>query len=225
MKKKTIEFRPRNASLDILPPRPASSFIPQWYKDTPAVADKVLTAKRCVPMIDSLSAGYIIPLPHDVHWDESKRDGNNMPYWSDAKTDLVSAHHDTQTEHFDINPAFGEHPYKWVSQWQISTPKGYSTLFFHPSNRTDLPFYSFSGFVDTDKHPLIVNFPFVIRDGFQGVIPKGTPMIQCIPVKREDWVMELEDMDKNYVYLKEYEVFNPPFGWYKRNFWQKKRYQ
>lgn len=222
MRNKKIEFRPRNPQYDILQPKPASLYIPEWYKQTPQVNEKTLTAKKCVPMLDALTAGYIIPLPVDVYWDENK-DGRKWQV--DAKTEIVSEHLKVQTELFDIDDSYDSQPYKWVSQWHITTPKGYSTLFVHPNNRTELPFHSFTGFVDTDKHPVIVNFPFVIKKGFSGTIPAGTPMIQAIPIKREDWQMEMKDMHTPHTYLKEYEVFSPPFGWYKRNFWSKKRYQ
>lgn len=222
MKSKKIEFRPRSPQYEILEPRPASIFIPDWYKQTPQVSEKVLTAKRCVPIIDALSAGYIIPLPADVHWDEN-REGKK--WQSDSKVELVSEHSKAQTEIFEIGSEFDSQPHKWISHWHITTPKGYSTLFVHPTNRSDLPFYSFSGLVDTDKHPLIINFPFLIKKDFVGTIPAGTPLIQAIPVKRDDWEMSIEDKNNPYTYLKEYEVMNPPFGWYKRNFWSKKRYQ
>ena len=222
MKSKKIEFRPRSPQYEILEPRPASLFIPDWYKKTPQVAEKILTAKRCVPIIDALSAGYVIPLPADIYWDENRQENK---WQSDSKVELISGHSKVQTEMFDISTEFDSQPYKWISHWHITTPKGYSTLFVHPTNRSDLPFYSFSGLVDTDKHPLIVNFPFVIKKDFVGVIPAGTPLIQAIPIKRDNWEMSIKDEDKAHLYLKEYEVTNPPFGWYKRKFWSKKKYQ
>jgi hypothetical protein len=217
---KHIEFRPSHPEYDIPLPRPASAFIPDWYKKTPIVSEKVLTAKRCVPIIDSLSAGYIIPLPADVHWNP---DGSKP--WADSKLEVVSMHHASQTENFDLGDEYETQPWKWINNFHIQTPKGYSTLFVHPVNRTELPFYSFSGLVDTDKHPLITNFPFAIKKGFSGVIPAGTPMIQAIPVKREDWEMKMKDEDKAYRFVREYEVMNAPFAWYRRNVWQKKKYQ
>lgn len=220
-KKRKIIFKPRSPQFDILEPKPSSTHIPQWYKDTPAVNEKILTAKRCVPMLDALSAGYIISLAEDVYWDE---DSENK-YHVDSKVELVSRHMPIQTSNFDIGDSYETQPYKWINQFFIETPKGYSTLFVHPLNRLDLPFYSFTGFVDTDNHPLIVNFPFLIKKGFKGVIPKGTPLIQAIPIKREDWNSSMKDTDKPHLYVKEYEVLNPPFGWYKRKWWTKKRYQ
>jgi len=84
-------------------------------------------------------------------------------------------------------------------------------LFIHPVNRTELPFHSLTGLVDTDKHPIIINFPFFIKAGFVGTIPAGTPLIQAIPIKRDGWQMKMKDEDKAHSYLKQYEVTNPPF--------------
>ena len=222
MKSKKIEFRPRSPKFDVVEPKPSSLYIPDWYKKTPQVAENNMTAKKCVPIVDALSAGYMIPLPADVHWDETR---NGKKWETDSKIEIVSQHYKSQTEMFEINQSFDSQSYKWVNHWHIKTPKGYGTLFVHPLNRSDLPFYSFSGFVDTDRHPLIVNFPFIIQKDFIGTIPAGTPMIQAIPIKRSDWEMSIKDKDKPHLYVKEYEVMNPPFGWYKRNYWAKKKYQ
>ena len=71
----------------------------------------------------------------------------------------------------------------------IEAPPGYSVLFTHPFNRPDLPFTTLTGLVDCDKfHDSPVNFPARWHDaGFNGVLPKGTPVAQCLPVKRESW--------------------------------------
>lgn len=222
MKSKKIEFRPRAPQYDILEPKPASLFIPDWYKKTPPVSQNILTAKRCVPILDALGAGYMIPLPVDIEWNEQSE---GKKWQSNSKIEIISEHHQSQTEMFEIDSSFDTQPHKWINNWHITTPKGYSTLFVHPVNRSDLPFYSFTGFVDTDNHPVIVNFPFVIKKGFVGTIPAGTPLIQAIPIKRDDWEMSIKDEGKAYSYLKEYEVMNPPFSWYKRKFWSKKKYQ
>ena len=52
----------------------------------------------------------------------------------------------------------------------------------------DLPFSTFSGIVDTDKHPMCISFPFLIRKDFNGILKKGTPIAQCIPIKRENFM-------------------------------------
>jgi hypothetical protein len=48
------------------------------------------------------------------------------------------------------------------------------------------------GIVDTDKYTAPVNFPFVINDiNFEGIIPKGTPIAQVIPFKRDPWEIKI----------------------------------
>ena len=78
---------------------------------------------------------------------------------------------------------------KFNNFWTIETPPGYSLLCTHPVNRTDLPFTTLTGLVDCDTfHDSPLNFPARWHDvNFNGVLPKGTPVAQCLPVKRESW--------------------------------------
>ena len=71
----------------------------------------------------------------------------------------------------------------------IEAPPNYSLLITHPVNRTDLPFTTLTGLVDSDLyHDSRINFPAHWHDlSFTGVLPKGTPVAQCIPVRRERW--------------------------------------
>lgn len=224
MKNKKVEVRPTSPLSGAQPPKPASTFIPNWYKRTPIVKDKITTAKRCVPLIDAFSAGYMFSLPTDITWDQSLVSEDKPPYSFNYPDKIVTAHFPVQVDEFEISDEFDPNPYKWNNLFHVKLPKGYSMLFVHPINRTDLPFYSFTGFVDADKHPIAINFPFVIKKGFKGVIPAGTPIIQGIPIKRENWELVVKDKDKAYRYVKEYEVLNPPFAWYKRKWWTKKNY-
>lgn len=217
---KKIIFHSRDPRLDIQKPLPASRFVPDWYRNLKRVNSRVNTVKTCVPFLDSLTAGYIITLPFDVTWDSKAQ---TMTH--NGKFEINSDHMDKQTEGVNIPQEYNPQPHKWINQWHVKTPKGYSTLFIHPLNRPDLPFYSFSGIVDTDKHPIIVNFPFVLRDDFNGTIPAGTPIIQAIPFKRDDWDSKIIDNREPHHYDKEYEVFDAPFGWYKRKWWSRKKFQ
>ncbi|MGY4450794.1 hypothetical protein ACVWZR_005454 [Bradyrhizobium sp. i1.3.1] len=76
--------------------------------------------------------------------------------------------------------------------WTIEAPEGYSLFFTHPVNRFDLPFITLSGLVDCDRYrDSWIHFPAHWHNtGFRGVLPKGTPIAQCIPVKREDWTRQ-----------------------------------
>ena len=102
-------------------------------------------------------------------------------------------------------------------------PDGYSGLIVHPLNRLDLPFFTISGTVDFDTfyYPKVTNIPFYIKKGFSGIIPKGTPMFQIIPVKREHWESKKE---KNHT--EENNLKNSIFknGIYRKDNWVKKRF-
>ena len=97
-------------------------------------------------------------------------------------------------------------------------------MFVHPLNRYDLPFYSFSGLVDTDKHSVVVHFPFIVRKDFEGVIPKGTPIIQAIPIKRENW-KSVQDgpVENGFQELEKY--FSNITRSYKKIAWSRKKYE
>jgi hypothetical protein len=78
---------------------------------------------------------------------------------------------------------------KFHNLWTIEAPEGYALLFTHPVNRFDLPFTTLTGLVDCDRyHDNWIHFPAHWHDAsFSGVLPKGTPVAQCLPVKREKW--------------------------------------
>lgn len=214
---KNIVFHSDKTEYDILKPSPASRFIPNWYRTMPGVADGIETVKKCIPVLDSFNLGYMIPIPADVtHIPESSQIVSNANFM------MNSDHMAIQTKDVFIPEEFDPQPHKWINSWHIETPKGYSTLFVHPLNRMDLPFYSFSGVVDTDKHPMIINFPFVIRKDFTGVIPAGTPMIQAIPFKRDAWDSKIIDEGKSYYFANGTANQDAPLAWYKRTSWNKK---
>lgn len=217
---KTIKFTSAFPEFQVPHPVPASRTVPEWYRKLPGTAEKTETVKKCVPILDALTSGYVITLPTDVYFNEDSKN-----FWYDSPVSINSDHHSIQTQGVDIDPGFDEQPHKWINFWKIETPKGYSCLFTHPLNRSDLPFKSFTGIVDTDRHPLVINFPFIMRKGFSGRIPAGTPIIQIIPFKRDEWKASVVD-DKEYKeHPRAYEVDIPPYNWYKRNWWVRKSYR
>ena len=181
---------------DIEQPKPASKLVPDWYKNMESYISKEkkpmgdastsATIKRCMPVLDAITAGYIIESPADV-W-VSKKDEGQWFEWSDFG--LISFHPIHQApEH----PARKPFPYpKWSNPWSITTPKVYSTLFVQPMHRESV-FTILPGTVDTDTYNAPVNFPFVLNQAntFEGLIPAGTPMAQVIPFKRDSWEMQI----------------------------------
>lgn len=219
MKSRTITFTSTIPQYNIEKPFPSSRLVPEWYRKMPGSAEKVETVKKCVPILDALTAGYMITLPVDVHFN-----GEDKTFWYDAPFSINSDHFYVQTQGVEIGDEFDQQPHKWINPWLIQTPKGYSCMFVHPLNRMDLPFRSFTGIVDTDKHPLAINFPFVMKKEFSGVIPAGTPIIQIIPFKRDAWSSKTIDNKPWKDHPEAFEVENPPFNWYKRKWWTRKIY-
>jgi hypothetical protein len=112
--------------------------------------------------------------------------------------------------------------------WQLSigtkTPKGYSLLYTHPLNRLDLPFFTSSGIIDSDTFNDAGGYGFCLDKNFNGLIPKGTPVMQVIPIKRETWSHEVSDefLDPK---LKRMDPRSKFFGFYKKHNWSRKDYK
>lgn len=220
---KKIKFYPQFPHIDLPIPQPASKFIPQWYKNTPPIKDKELTAKRCVPLIDAFSFGYILVTPCNLYVSTLENGEKIISEDLNIGDHFVTQHLKLQVDLFEIDKSFNDQPFKFINFFNIATPRGYSCLFVHPINRTDLPFYTLTGVVDTDKHPVPTNFPFFIKQDFEGLIPVGTPIVQIIPFKRKNWNVKIEKNPK--MLINHYEFNNPPFAKYKRESWTKKTYQ
>ncbi|CAB4171843.1 hypothetical protein UFOVP929_24 [uncultured Caudovirales phage] len=203
-----IVFTPTNkdASQRFLPPRPASEFLPQWYKDQSTLTSESMTVgdngilnstiKRCMPILDDMMAGYIICLSSDILV-SLEEDGNPRVNWSVTNCPgFISSHSSQQVSCVPMPEEYSPFPLKFENFYRITTPPGYSCLFKHPTwINPAAPFMCFSGIVDTDAHPIPVFFPFLIKKGFTGVIEMGTPIMQVIPFKRENWDSRVEGED------------------------------
>lgn len=182
-------------------PVSAKTNIPSWFNKTPKYlnntqsidnnGDPTSTIRNCMPVTDSITAGYHICLPCDV-WVETPLKFK----WSSDDIKVVIPNDNRRNEYYPIPNEFYPMFFKWINQWIINTPKGYSCLLTHPMHQ-DLPFQSLPSIVDTDKHPTPINIPFMLRKDFTGLIPKGTPFVQVIPFKREKIVASFT-YDKGY---------------------------
>jgi hypothetical protein len=222
--------------LEMFYPKPASECLPDWYKDQSSYVDNKkkinengkanATIKKCMPVFDSLTAGYIIFTCMDL--EVSNRDGVVYYSWADSFSGNV------KPITFHENKQADKHPFlnnslstpKFTNPWAIQTPKGYSTLFVSPMHR-DLPFETLSGIVDTDSYSSPVSFPFFLKDpDWTGIIPAGTPIVQVIPFKREGWGMSIGDKkDKEKSIKTNYAVGLFFVNGYKNLFWNKKSFK
>ncbi len=217
-------------------PYPAKKNLPQWYKDLPnygendkrpvvahdGFATTTSTGKKCIPMLDALSSGYIIPCPMEIV--VSIKNGQQYFQWPDWEA--IGFHTPIQ---MSTHPYVKEYPHaaipKFRSPWVIKTPKGYSTLFIPPMNRDEQIIKIFEGVVDTDTYHEGINFPFMIDPNWTGTIPLGYPLVQVIPFKRDSWEMKMGGDKEQTEVLETLRKLRLTFyNGYKDRFWSRKEY-
>lgn len=190
-----IEFYTTSDLFDIIPkPRASQKFLPDWFKglsthyEAPndardAFGNKQMTAKKCMPLLDVMSLGFIIPLAGDTHV-RTNQDCSRIEITSPPKF-TTADFHDVRQVGEQSAPGFPANPIKWLNPWTIRTAPGWSTLFISPVNHFNPNFTCLGGFVDTDKYPKAVHFPSIWHTpNFDGAIKAGTPLVQVIPIKR-----------------------------------------
>lgn len=235
-----IKFTPYSDMAELVcpPPQKASEFIPQWFKDIPThegdydgnkmsrnhSGGTTLTVRGCNPFLDTLTGGYMFQLAADVEFQFNGQEF--VPRWL-VDYPLVDGQGHYQTAGIPRIDQRSYTSWKWISGWQMTTPKGYSTLFTHPFNRHDLPFRTFSGIVETDKFELQTDFPFQLMpntDKNNILIKKGTPICQAIPFKRDNWTSEIEEYDKKKRVKSIFNLYSIADRSYRNQYWERKTY-
>jgi len=231
-----ITFRCPPELAGVLPrPIPASHGLPDWFKALPPkvfcehLNGDLLTIKKCPPVIDAMTYGFLMPLATDIKvengefaWDTGWP-GGEFAKITRSPLGYHDPHQVAGTPFYDQDQFI----IKFNNFWTIELPPGYSVLVMHPINRDELPFRTLCGLVDCDSyHDAFVQFPTRWVDpDFNGVLPKGTPMAQCIPIRRESWELRFEDIgeaEKQKVYGTSASVSNST-GVYREQFRSPKR--
>lgn len=192
-------------------PFPAKRGLPEWLKtmsmtaEAPDFGKSLPTLKQCPPFLDAMAFGFIVPLAADLSvedgvfewdWGEAPLDGtvpaSDLGPYPEAP---ISCQHNAQ---MTGTPLFDEDysAIKFHCFWTIELPPGYSLFATHPVNRHDLPFRSLTGLIDCDHFShAFVHFPALWVDhDFRGVLPKGTPVAQCLAVEREGYELAFEQL-------------------------------
>ena len=215
-----IEFATDVAGLeDFARVKPSKFFIPQWFKDmketinTPGSPDGSSpgryersgdtakkwtngTVKRCPAIVDLISEGFIIPMWCDfllqndgtiLEWDNK-----NFPYG-------IEFHNTAQIYNWPLGKNDFPEGVKFTNPWRIYTPPGYSVMFTQPTYQFEKRFTVLPGIVETDSYHHI-NFPTIIHTKKDIIIERGTPFIQVIPFKRDDWDFQVGQMTEKQLY-------------------------
>lgn len=226
-------------------PIPTKLNIPEWFKKLEhSVLNK--TIKGCMPFLDTITSGYLLKMPqdlyirHNVENENKQKDSfqtfglNEVGFLLDAKSinlnSGVSSHSIKQVEGSPFIDKNKNLPfYKISNPWTIKTPKGYSCLFVPPLNNSDDRFSIIPGIVDTDVHPIEINFPIIINGDkypiLETLIKKGTPYVQIIPFKRDNWKMVVKSKEQKIIQTNKIFYGLSVINRYKDKFWKKKSWK
>ena len=211
-------------------PAPASDALPEWLKSMPAAVHsdilgaQVRTAKHCVPFIDALSRGFLIPLAADVNVSDSNFS------WSWDVPALSRSRITRAPISFHLGEQLAGTPLvdgdalavKFNNFWTIETPPGHSLLITHPLNRSDLPFRTVAGIVDCDRYDHgFVHFPAQWTDHtFMGTLHRGTPVAQCfvLPPSATELVFETLRGEHAEIQRETHDAIAAEAGGYRRHY-------
>jgi len=230
-------------------PTPIKLNIPEWYKKLEHT-NLNRTIKGCMPFLDTLTSGYSLKMPQDlyVRHNINNKDEKGVEFKDSFQTFGL---HDQQqilaAKSINLNSGFDSHSikqvegsplleknknlpfYKIVNPWKIKTPKGYSCLFVPPLNNADDRFSIIPGIVDTDNHPIEINFPIILNGDkypvLETTLKKGTPYVQIIPFKRDSWKMTFKSRKQKEIQNSRIFYGLSLLNRYKDKYWSKKSWK
>lgn len=223
-------------------PIPASTMLPDWYHQMKPYNPQDFvnpegkgfsvfqrhtnsSAKKCIPMLDALTSGYLIPLWADVFVNST--DKFETPYLGWKTSRAVFEQHGYSSRSVQAPMGYHEQAYKYLNHWRIITPPGYSILVQQPHGFQNTHLRAISAVIDTDKSMIEILPPVWIEKDFVGVIEAGTPIVQITPFKRESWVSEFLSMtnEEEYRNLEDATFNKTLINHYIKKVWSKKSYR
>lgn len=237
-----ISFLPISQEAKLFPPIPSKFKLPEWYKKMPIINDRYntidnfykeneasspFTVKKCMPVFDYLTSGYLMSYISDVYIDPLKTEDNiNNFIWKtpSSHTNVITGEHNYGQCPVSINGS-KYHYIKLGLPWRIKTPPGYSSFIYQPYYQFQNKLNLFPAIVDTDSLDVSFNIPGYINSKEPFNIKAGDPLVVIFPFKREKWKMKIEDKiyDNETSTFVKYLKINF-FEIYKNYFHSKKRY-
>lgn len=219
-------------------PIPASKHMPDWYKKAERYVkypdgttyldqdnNKIPSWKACPAIYDIFMTGYFLRTPCDIKFIKSN---NRLEVVIEDQQHKDFVQIRQEMPGFEQPDGYYKDHFAWWPDWAPAVEEGYCVLYAHPFNRFDLPFLNTTGIVDQDKLNLPGTVPFFIKEGWEGVIKAGTPFLQMLPFKRENWESEYTQPGENDIIkrnvrnIKKYR--KPNGGVYLNSVWEKRKY-
>lgn len=235
-----IIFKKTTTDVFLLPISPASSLLPDWYREaeTHNIKDDPWapgTFKACMPFLDALTCGYVVPLWTDIYvvsaFNEELQVMAPTFSWSPNNPRIeVGCHGPGQVQGIpQMESSTCTAAFKFECPWVIETPPGYSCLITNPLNQHNDKFQVFSAVVATDNYPRNIGLPFswTAPLEWEGVIKQGTSLVQIIPFKRTDFKHRVETFstdEQNLLIATGMALRSTVTGGYKRLFRKRAKY-
>jgi hypothetical protein len=203
-----------------------------------------------MPFLDTLTSGYLLKMPQDFNVRHNVNNKNEKGKEFKDSFQTFGLHDQSQilyAKNINLNSGFDTHPlkqvegssfieknknlpfYKILNPWKIKTQKGYSCLFISPLNNSDDRFSIIPGIVDTDTFPNEINFPIIINGDkypvLETTIKKGTPYVQIIPFKRDNWKMIIKKRIQKEIQNSRFFYGLKLLNIYKEKYWSKKSWK
>ena len=225
-------------------PTPARMGVADWWKDMDRynydIESEITarfphrdfsTARSCPALNDAFNFGYILYNPLDAYIDATEEDSIswyvpeiNLSVMDSDDQSYIGIHLQKQFKTLKNDSSFHKHALKLNTFFGIRTESGYSSWITHPIGRNDLPFRMLDGIIDTDKHVARFPYGFFIKKGFKGVIKAGTPLIQVIPFRREDFISEIVDSDHERARSESISINLLFTNFYRKFYWTRKKF-
>lgn len=174
------------------PVRPASEFIPDYWKNMATFLDKKehaidseKTVKSCPAIIDMMSAGYVITAWCDIEIEPDRHDPNivyarySSPYFNHALHGAEQVGSLLKNK-FNIRSAI-----RLDNPWNIWCAPGYSLMYQPLYYWGDRNWEALPGILDQDKGGIFTPINIMMRRPERVLIKQGDPIVQLIPYKRE----------------------------------------
>ena len=257
---KAISFFATQEYIPEFSPVPASSpkEIPEWwnkmasyggYNGSPE-GERIIstdsggdnaTIKRCIPVLDSMTMGYLIKTDSEIYIEPQKAPAIDFSDNSNpAAPNLIKATFPRERGNITVHD-YGQaytHPVtqkakqvlqKVFTPWHVMVPDGHSVIMLNQLNNPSPYWEAVSGVMDADAFYPRINMMVAMNDPeFKGIIPAGATLCQIIPFKREGWRAVIIDNQRedvsgvNRLTHRLSSVFHAP---YRKLFWSKKEFK
>jgi|TARA_B110000503_G_scaffold56361_1_gene90351 hypothetical protein len=174
------------------PVRPASEFIPAFWKEMPTFLDRQehfidseKTVKSCPAVVDMMTAGYVIPAWCDIELEPDAY--NNIVMARYSSTYFNHALHSDQ----QLGPVLEQKfPIRSVirldNPWKMWCAEGYSLMYLPLTYWDNRGWEALPGIIDQDKGGVVTPINIMMSSKEKVIIKQGEPIVQIIPFKREN---------------------------------------